>query len=114
MAAIHTLCKFVYSVGAILIVVLACLAWFLFGGYADRSIENLVRSVRRKEADDDVIHLVGSWASKAESFLDLLAWGLFFMTLIAVISLIFNWMLLIKWRSAKEHIQTLRDIERDS
>ena len=114
MAAIHTLCKFVYSVGAILIVVLAFLSWFLFGGYADISIENLVRSVRRKEAGDDVIHLVGWWASKAESFLELLGWSLFFMTLIAVVSLICNWWLLAKWRSAKADIQALKDIERDS
>jgi len=111
MAAIHYLYKFVYSVGTILIIVLAFLVWILFGGYADRSIDMMLRGLRYKEVDGDVMGLVESWANKTNLFVDLLAWGLFFITIIAVVSLIFNWMLLRKWSSAKEHIQTLRDIE---
>ena len=114
MAVIHTLFKLIYSVGVILIVFLAYMSWVVFGSYANGSIENLVRQVRYQEAGDGVANLVGIWADKAYSFLDLLSWSIFFVTLIAVVSLICNWCFLAKWRDAQAEIEALKDIDRDS
>ena len=89
--------------------ILAFLIWALFGGYAHRSIDMLMRNLRYKEADGDVIRVVESWAHKTNSLIDVLGWGLFIMTIFTITSIAMNYFLSCKLAKANALLKNINE-----
>ncbi|MCP5537219.1 MAG: hypothetical protein H7A51_13445 [Akkermansiaceae bacterium] len=104
----NTIRSFIYLMGIMGVLVFSYFSLLLFGGYAQKGIDMLLRTLDSQGADDSFKRYVVSYATKIESQLTLLTWSLVILAAFTVIAIGMNWFLSYRLSEAHDEIERLK------